>query len=716
MSKKLKKNSDIKLTITMLVSNRRDTIRKCMESISPILQQVSSELIVVDTGSTDGSIDIVKEYTDKIIPFTWCNDFSAARNAGLKNVKGEWVMFLDDDEWFEDVKEIIEFFNSGEYRQYNSGVYIVRNYGNLKGTTWSDSNGNRMVKYCPKTEFRGKIHEYIWPQVSPTKYFNVYAHHYGYVFSDVSQGKEHSRRNINLIEEELKTAPKDLRLRIQAIQEYFCVGEIRKVLEICYDVMKDYEENKEIKIQAGYCSNHILRSYIALEEWEKGYEYGNEVLAKGVPTAISFLGNLREMIKICRKSERYEEGIRCLKKYLKTFDILSKEIDKGEILLDLSKYLQENERERVYQEGIILGVLAKDSDISEECVRAMDWNRLPLSLYPDTIDYLVKHLANVEINQKHHEVWNILLKKDLYAPQIENNIKKYSDEKEKYYKLLSLFRESTESTEFIKKYRFYYHTYFAKDWSIEEENTELELLLDKMKNPLLMEDDLWTIIDDKGLCLDNNIQNISYIRWFTLVREWMEEGLRENVNIEKTYRILSNKGKTGLHYQFMELKYKEFIICKQNLDVLDDGIFILLEDYSSKALTIYKKMYTPYVFEENNITILPPEGVFGFYIKEALEKKKKGNISEYSKLLLKAGQSHPGMKNLCKCLLKLEKEKVDQITQEENEFAVLAVQIKSKIRLLIQEGNYEAARSIIQSLEKLLPEDGELEEFKILVN
>ena len=54
----------------------------------------------------------VREYTDNIVSFDWCDDFAAARNAGLEHAKGEWFLYLDDDEWFEDVTTIIDFFQS----------------------------------------------------------------------------------------------------------------------------------------------------------------------------------------------------------------------------------------------------------------------------------------------------------------------------------------------------------------------------------------------------------------------------------------------------------------------------------------------------------------------------------------------------------------------------------------------------------------------------
>ena len=106
------------LSISVLASNRVDTIGRCLDSLIPIMEQIPSELILVDT-STDVRIrPILENYTDKIVSFTWCNDFSKARNAGLALAKGEWFLFIDDDEWFVEIQELLDFFLSGEYKKY----------------------------------------------------------------------------------------------------------------------------------------------------------------------------------------------------------------------------------------------------------------------------------------------------------------------------------------------------------------------------------------------------------------------------------------------------------------------------------------------------------------------------------------------------------------------------------------------------------------------
>lgn len=110
---------NIQLSISMLVSDRMETLGKCLASLKPLLMELDSELIVIFTGKNEETLELVQQYTPHIIPFTWCDDFSKARNAGLKEAKGEWFLYLDNDEWFEDTSEIIQFFKSGNISSTN---------------------------------------------------------------------------------------------------------------------------------------------------------------------------------------------------------------------------------------------------------------------------------------------------------------------------------------------------------------------------------------------------------------------------------------------------------------------------------------------------------------------------------------------------------------------------------------------------------------------
>lgn len=211
--------SDIKLTIGLLVSNRIKYIRQVMEALKPLLEAVPCEIIAVDTKGAegDGSVDVVREYTDQIYQFTWCNDFAAARNVTLEHARGEWYMYLDDDEVFEDAQEIIDFFISGEYKNYGAGYYGVKNHK-------ADGSENmavvgRMVRRTKDTRFVGRVHEHFNNVYEPFKSFSCYVHHYGYYFENEDENKAHQNRNVTLLTQEIKENGYTPRMCAQLMQE-----------------------------------------------------------------------------------------------------------------------------------------------------------------------------------------------------------------------------------------------------------------------------------------------------------------------------------------------------------------------------------------------------------------------------------------------------------------------------------------------------------------
>ena len=234
------------LSISMLVSNnRRDTIEKCMESLVPLIEAVSSELIIVDTGCTDGSVDIARKYADKVVRFTWCKDFSAARNAGLAECTGEWFLYLDDDEWFEDVSELIDFFNGEDKEVYDGVWYSVRNYHNFEGASYTDTYVGRVVRRCPETKFFGRVHEWIEPVPKNVKRVRDYVHHYGYVFENEEERKKHAHRNISLVEAVIKEEPDNIRMCCQLVQEYRLAKRYEDAVNICKATLEKVRELRD---------------------------------------------------------------------------------------------------------------------------------------------------------------------------------------------------------------------------------------------------------------------------------------------------------------------------------------------------------------------------------------------------------------------------------------------------------------------------------------
>jgi glycosyltransferase involved in cell wall biosynthesis len=82
----------------MIVKNEEATLKKCLDS----LKDVMDEIIIVDTGSTDKTKELAYSYTDKVYDFTWCDDFSAARNYAFSKAGGDYIYSADADEFLDD--------------------------------------------------------------------------------------------------------------------------------------------------------------------------------------------------------------------------------------------------------------------------------------------------------------------------------------------------------------------------------------------------------------------------------------------------------------------------------------------------------------------------------------------------------------------------------------------------------------------------------------
>ncbi len=262
------------LSIGMIVKNEAENLERCLKSLEPVRNAVQSELIIVDTGSTDSTVEIAGKYADKVLHFEWCKDFSAARNVSLEASSGEWFMFVDADEWFGDSGGLIDFFKSGEYRKYNSAVYIQRNY------TTKDINGHyidytalRLTKRLMNTRFVNPVHEYLNTAGEPIKLLNSFVHHFGYVNLNPGDHENKRKRNLELIEKRIAEKDDDVSPYIQLFDSYFGFDNA-KAAECC---RRGIEINKKYKVNK--YAEFVLLKLCALAWYnEKKYEKALEVI------------------------------------------------------------------------------------------------------------------------------------------------------------------------------------------------------------------------------------------------------------------------------------------------------------------------------------------------------------------------------------------------------------------------------------------------------
>lgn len=255
----------MKLSIGMIVKNEEKYLERCLKGIKPILDNVESELIITDTGSTDDTVKIAKEFTDKVLYFDWCNDFAAARNIALKQSCGEWFMFIDADEILSSCKNIIDFFNSGEYKKYNSATYVIRSVYNSGES--SDFDAQRLTKITNDTQFDGIVHERLNTFGEPIKRLSDVADHYGYYYETADQKENKFKRNSELLLKKLREKrPVDPMIYIQLYETYL-IGNMRDEADMYMDKGIEYcKKNSNVCLAALFCRKAYL--YMLDEDYE----------------------------------------------------------------------------------------------------------------------------------------------------------------------------------------------------------------------------------------------------------------------------------------------------------------------------------------------------------------------------------------------------------------------------------------------------------------
>ena len=162
-----------KISVLIITLNEEKNIRRCLESV-----KWADEIIIVDSDSQDQTVDIAKEFTDKIFIEEW-QGFAATKNFGLQKTSGDWILWIDADE--EVPKELAEEIRNSVDTDDYDGYYIPRK-GNflgrwIKHSGWYPGYVLRLIKLEYAHFPEKNVHEYLEPP-SKTSKLNTAILHY----------------------------------------------------------------------------------------------------------------------------------------------------------------------------------------------------------------------------------------------------------------------------------------------------------------------------------------------------------------------------------------------------------------------------------------------------------------------------------------------------------------------------------------------------------
>lgn len=314
------------LSIAMIVKNEENNIERCLKALKVLDGKINYEIVIVDTGSEDNTIDIVKKYTERIYEHKWNNNFAEMRNISIKYCTGDWILILDADEVLEDTKEIVEFFKSGIYKKYNCATVKLKNILSADEENYLIGSLVRIFKNGKDFFYKGRIHEQ--PNIfAPVAMTNISFLHYGYSRADYEVMEYKYQRNIELLLKDLKEGKDLIYTYFQLAQTYEMANKVSEGLNAIKKAFDLVKQNKDKKNYL-YVYHFYGRALFSKNNYEKAIEVCEE--------AIKYSSDHLDFYYILSRSyaslNKYEEANKYFQEYFK----LHRKIDNGSLMTDIS--------------------------------------------------------------------------------------------------------------------------------------------------------------------------------------------------------------------------------------------------------------------------------------------------------------------------------------------------------------------------------------------
>ena len=208
------------LSLCMIVKNEAALLGRCLASV----QKAVDQIVVVDTGSTDTTVEVARRYGATVIQSDWRDDFSYSRNISIEHATGTWILWLDADDVVPEssITQIIELKKRSPDRVFG---FIVRN--ERPGNTGTEFIQARMFPNSSDLRFERSIHEQIMPSALRKglvmERCEVVVEHHGY--AEPATLREKAARNVRLLLKEYPQVAPDVVMALEIADSYTLIDD-----------------------------------------------------------------------------------------------------------------------------------------------------------------------------------------------------------------------------------------------------------------------------------------------------------------------------------------------------------------------------------------------------------------------------------------------------------------------------------------------------------
>ncbi|MBD5522369.1 MAG: glycosyltransferase [Lachnospiraceae bacterium] len=283
------------ISVCMIAKNEEKHIEECLKRLKPY----HYEIVLVDTGSTDSTLEIAARYTDKIYHFDWVNDFSAARNFALDKASNNWVLSIDCDEYIESIDEK-ELSILMEKHSQDVGQILIRN--RFKQGAQTSIENVRVSRFFNKKyyHFVGAIHEQVeLRNAEPEILTNI---------PTITQNNSDCQPHLHYAKHAYYAPITLLHVGYDGSEEEMRTKCLRNISML--------EKELEAVGPDSYIYYQLGQSCMKLEDYHKAYEWFNLGLSMDVDPAQSYVQTMVESYGYCMlELKKNEEALQLLNIY-----------------------------------------------------------------------------------------------------------------------------------------------------------------------------------------------------------------------------------------------------------------------------------------------------------------------------------------------------------------------------------------------------------------